>query len=299
MRRLLALCSCLFLLIGSAASAVESRVIRLAHDGIERAALIDAKRGLRDAPVLIVLHGGIAGPRTIRRRAQVSLARQGWIVLWPEAVDDWNDGRTDRLGRAHDTADDIGFLRRLVNELAIGGAADPDRVFVAGPSIGGVMALRLLCDAPDFVAGVAVAIASLPAGRDCRPGPARPILYIHGTDDGIMPPEGGRIGGSSIFVRDRGRVGSVADTLDILAARNGCAGFRDARLPDRAPEDGSRVVLREYEGCDAPLVHYIVEGGGHTWPGSAGFGRALIGSTNQDFSATRAVEDFFKRFAAR
>ncbi|MEM8793738.1 MAG: hypothetical protein AAGE80_19140, partial [Pseudomonadota bacterium] len=53
---------------------------------------------------------------------------------------------------------------------------------------------------------------------------------------------------------------------------------------------------RSYEGCDAPLEHFIIDGGGHTWPGAgrSRLGR-VVGATNQDISATRVVEDFFKR----
>ncbi|MEL7466655.1 MAG: hypothetical protein AAFN79_21455 [Pseudomonadota bacterium] len=298
MRVLIATLIALFL--AAPVSAFESRVLRIQHDGLDRRALMDARADVRGAPVLIVLHGGIAGPETVRRRARVGLAREGWIVLWPYAVDDWNDGRTRRSGTPYDDADDVGFMRALVADLARRGMADPDRVFVAGPSLGGTMALRLLCDAPDFIAGAAVAIASLPQGKDCPPGPPRPILYIHGTDDGIMPPDGGRIGGSSIFIRDRGRVTSVDETLAILARRNGCAGFAESRVPDRAPGDGSTVRLRDYRGCAEPLRHFIIDGGGHTWPGSgsSSVGRSFIGATNQDISATREVEAFFKRIAA-
>ena len=288
-------------LLAAPAAAFETRTIRIIHDGIERRAIMDARADVRNAPVLLVLHGGIAGPETVRRRARVGLAREGWIVLWPYAVDDWNDGRLDRSGRPYDDEDDVGFMRSLVAELARRGAADPDRVFVAGPSLGGTMTLKLLCDAPDFVKGAAVAIASLPEGKDCPPGPPRPVLYIHGTDDDIMPPDGGRIGGPSPFVRDRGRVASVEATLERLARRNGCATFVENQVPDRSPNDGSTVRVRDYVGCDAPIRHFIIDGGGHTWPGSGGsaLGRAFIGATNQDISATREVEAFFKRIAAR
>ncbi|MEO0362975.1 MAG: PHB depolymerase family esterase [Pseudomonadota bacterium] len=287
--------------VAARADAFESSVLRLVHDGEEREALIDAPRDARNAPVLVVLHGGLAGAQTVRRRARVGLAREGWVVLWPSALDDWNDGRVDRRGRPYDEADDIGFLRRLIHELAAAGIADPNRVFFAGPSIGGIMALRMLCEAPDLAAGVAVAIASFPEGSECREGPARPILYIHGTADEIVPPEGGRIGGDSPFVRDRGRVRPVDETLAALARRNGCAGVSETALPNRSQSDGSTVVLREYRGCEAPLVHYVVEGGGHTWPGSAasGLGRRIVGETNQDISATRIVEAFFKALAER
>lgn len=283
------------------AAAFETREITLTHDGIRRAAILDAERGLRDAPVLVALHGGLAGPWTIRRKARVGLAREGWAVLWPYAVDDWNDGRTDWRGRPYDEADDIGFLRRLIGALAEAGTIDPKRVFFAGPSIGGVMVLRLLCDAPDLVAGAAVAIASFPEEFECREGPPRPVLYIHGTEDPLMPPDGGRIGGWNPLVRDRGHVEPVARTLERLAARNRCAGVQAEPLPDRAPGDESRVTLRTYRGCAAPLVHFVVEGGGHTWPGASpsGLGARIVGPTNQDFSATRVIERFFAGLAER
>jgi len=298
MRLVLALL--IFLGLWVPAGAVESRRLVLEHDGKTREALIDARRDVRAAPMLVVLHGGLAGPRTVRRRAGVSLAREGWVVAWPSALGDWNDGPTNRSGRPFDTADDIGFLRRMVAALADAGAVDPARVFFAGPSIGGVMVLRLLCDAPDLVAGAAVAIASFPRQSDCRPGPPRPVLYIHGTADEIMPPDGGRIGGWNPLIRERGSVEPVDTTLAKLARRNRCAGAEDVTLPDSTVQDGSTVVQRTYRGCAAPLVHYIVQGGGHTWPGAAPsrLGR-IVGATNQDFSATRAVEAFFKALAGQ
>lgn len=291
--------SLMFAIFCHPATAFESRQLLLEHEDRTREALIDAQPTARDAPLLIVLHGGLAGPLTIRRRAQVTLASKGWVVAWPYAVGDWNDGRVDAEGNPYDTADDIGFLRRMVEELSDRGIVDADRVFVAGPSIGGVMALRLYCDAPDLVAGAAVAIASFPAGTDCTPGEARPVIYIHGTDDDIMPPEGGRIGGWNPLVRDRGFVRSVDETLQHIAERNACTGFEEASLPDLDAEDESTVLLRTYKGCSEPVVHYVVQGGGHTWPGApeSRLGRRWVGSTNYDFSATRAVEDFFQQIA--
>lgn len=286
-------------LLALPAVAYETRVIRLNHDGETREALMDAPRDAAAAPVLVVLHGGLAGPRTVRRKARVGLANDGWVVLWPSALGDWNDGRADGNGRPFDTADDVGFLRRLIGELAAAGIADPERVYFAGPSIGGIMVLRLLCDAPDLVAGAAIAIASLPEGGTCRAGPPKPVLFIHGTDDGLVPPDGGRIGGWNPLVRERGRVAPVETTLSLLAARNGCAGFAESALPDRVADDGSTVILRQYRNCAAPLIHYIIEGGGHTWPGASpsGLGRRIVGETNQDISATREVERFFKALA--
>lgn len=298
MRTLIALI--LLTCIVSPVQAFETRRMVFEHDGERRQALVDFDPDIRNAPMLVVLHGGLAGPLTVRRRAGVTLAGKGWVVAWPSAIDDWNDGRVDWNGNPYDTADDIGFLRRMIQDLSSRGIVDPGRVFFAGPSIGGVMALRLLCDAPDMVAGVAVAIASFPSGTPCRSGPPKPILYIHGTDDDIMPAAGGRIGGWNPLVRDRGHVDSVKDTVAHLARRNRCSGFEENALPDIAKTDDSTVSLRTYRNCAEPIVHYIVQGGGHTWPGSPESRLSLwVGKTNRDFSATRVVEEFFQAHISR
>ncbi|MEO0958062.1 MAG: hypothetical protein AAFY66_06285 [Pseudomonadota bacterium] len=276
--------------------AFESRLISFEHDGKTRSAILDAAPGLRNAPMLVALHGGLAGPRSVRRRANVSLAREGWAVLWPYALGDWNDGRTDWTGEPYDEADDIGFLRSLIGSLAERGMVDPRRVYFAGPSIGGIMVLRLLCDAPDLVAGAAVAIASFPRGFECREGPARPVLFLHGTEDWLVPAGGGRIGGWNPLVRDRGWVQPARKTVSVLAERNGCNGFEERTLPDRNTTDSSTVTLRQYEGCSVPFLHYVIEGGGHTWPGgpASGLGERIVGATNRDISATDEIERFFK-----
>jgi polyhydroxybutyrate depolymerase len=299
MRLPLALAFAALLAAPPAAATVEIRRLTVDHDGLARVALIEAPADAAGAPVLVVLHGGISGVDWLRRRAGIRLAQEGWVVVWPSAVDDWNDGRRDRRGQPYAETDDVGFMRRLVATLEETDAIDPARVYFAGPSLGGTMVLRLLCDAPDLVAGAAVAIASLPVGLDCADGPPRPVLLLHGDADAIMPPEGGRIGGDSILIRERGRVRPIAETVDLLVSRNGCEGVRAEPLPDLAPDDGSTATRREYTGCAAPFVHYVVEGGGHTWPGSATprMAGGLVGATNLDFSATRAVEAFFRRAA--
>lgn len=288
-----------FVISWAGAQAFDTGRLVIEHEGIDREAVIDFQPDTRNAPVLIALHGGLAGPMTVRRRARVTLANEGWVVVWPSAIDDWNDGRTDTEGAPYDDADDIGFLRKLITDLTARGLADPDRVYFAGPSIGGIMVLRLLCDAPDMVAGAAVAIASFPSGFECADGPPRPVLFLHGTEDDLVPPGGGRIGGWNPLVKDRGWVIPVQKTMAALSTRNRCSGFVSAPLPDRTTEDGSTVTRRDYQDCAAPLIHFVVEGGGHTWPGSAPsrLGTNIVGETNQDISATREIEAFFRRLA--
>jgi polyhydroxybutyrate depolymerase len=183
----------LIMLLWSPLMAQERLVLQ--HDGKVRTVLIDAAPNVRNAPLMIALHGGIGGPQFIRRRAAVTLPRRGWVVAWPAADGEWNDGRRRPNGVPYNRADDVGFLRALVARLAQQGLVDPNRVFVGGISLGGTMALRVVCEAPDLVRGAAVALAALPVGLDCPPYGAVPLLLLHGTSDSIMPPRGGRIGG--------------------------------------------------------------------------------------------------------
>jgi poly(3-hydroxybutyrate) depolymerase len=229
----------LIMLLWSPLMAQERLVLQ--HDGKVRTVLIDAAPNVRNAPLMIALHGGIGGPQFIRRRAAVTLPRRGWVLV------------------------------------------DPNRVFVGGISLGGTMALRVVCEAPDLVRGAAVALAALPVGLDCPPYGAVPLLLLHGTSDSIMPPRGGRIGGGSFFIRDRGRVRSITETETFLAWRNGCTGYRDVGSSRRNRRYRSHMIVRVYTGCTAPLVHYIVPRSGHDWPGA---------------SATAAVERFFEGLLA-
>jgi polyhydroxybutyrate depolymerase len=283
------------------AAAYETRTITVTHDGVTRPALIDAAPGLHDAPAMIVLAGGLASASKVRRVAGVTLAERGWVVIWPDADVEWNDGRTGENGAPLAAQDDVGYFRKLIATLAQDGTIDPRRVFFAGPSIGGGMVLRLICDAPDLVAGAAVALANLPDALGCPDGPPAPLMFFHGSADHVVPFGGGVVGGDSIFLRNRGRVRSAADTLAFFAARNRCDGFTETALPDTNPTDGTTAVRRDYQGCAAPLTQYIGKGAGHNWPGLpvSEKTRFITGRASQDYSATEAIERLFESVAAR
>ena len=57
--------------------------------------------------------------------------------------------------------DDVAFLTLLVADVAKAYAVDPNRVYAAGHSNGGIMALRLACEASDVFAAVGVQSSAL------------------------------------------------------------------------------------------------------------------------------------------
>ncbi len=201
------------------------------------------------------------------------------------------------LGERWQAADDLGFLRALIDRLAADGLVDPARIYLAGAGDGGAMALRLLCEAPGRAAGAAgAAIISmtLPEGLDCREGAAVPLLLVNGTADPVVPFAGGHAEGV-------GPVLPAAGTAARLARRNGCGAYEEIAISDHYPGDGTRVRLHSYRGCTAPVLHYIVEGGGHTWPGNrvSRWVERRLGTTSRDISATFEIEAFFTGLAGR
>lgn len=274
-----------------AASAGKRHIV---HDGETRTFYVEYPAGPRPAPAIVVLHGGSGNPNRMRRIANFTLYERGWVEIYPEGIDQyWNDGRTGADGKPLRKTDDLGFLRAILSQLTAEGLVDPNRVFFTGASNGGAMTLRVICQAPEMVAGAAVVIMNQPVGMDCPDGPAVPLMFIHGADDPLVPFAGGPI--TVMRKRDRGRVLSAGETVARFALRNHCGAWEEIAITDHYPDDQTRVRLHVYRGCTQPLFQYIIDGGGHTWAGNKNrrWVQKLLGRTSRDISATSEIELFF------
>jgi polyhydroxybutyrate depolymerase len=145
------------------------------------------------------------------------------------------------------------------------------------------MASVLACRAADrFAAFGPVALElHLPACGAPRPVP---IAAFHGTGDPIVPFEGGPVhccGGAS--------VPSVAQSMTAWAAQDRCA------VTPTDTQLSPMVVRREWTGC-APggqVILYVIQGGGHTWPGAA-LPIRFLGATTTEISAADVLWRFFQ-----
>lgn len=271
-------------------------------DGIARTYTVFVPGSARarggSVPVVIVLHGGHGDGQRVRRVLGLDpvAEREGFVAVYPDSLGaGWNDGRRFRRHRAND----VEFLVRLKRSLTRRGLADPDRVFVAGASNGGMMAQRLACDVPEAFAGFAAIAANMPVRLidRCAPGRPVPMMIINGTEDRIVPYEGGGVG----FRGRRGRVVSTFETVEFWRANNRCRGRPGRRmLPDRDPDDYSRVVMFYSTDCarGAAVILLRVEGGGHRVPGSParnlGFVASVtLGEQNNDISSAEVITRFF------
>jgi polyhydroxybutyrate depolymerase len=254
-------------------------------------------------PVLIVLHGGGGRARQIMAftRFNSIAEREGFVVLYPQGVDSsWNDGR-EFQGRDTNT-DDVGFLLAMVNDLEQQGISfDRSAVGVTGISNGGFMAIRMACEAAGEIVGIAAVTATMPAeiGTRCRPARPVPMLVINGTDDPLVPYQGGLV---RAFGRNRGLIWSTQRTVEFWANLNGCSGAaRSVALPDRDPSDGTITIRHDYQGCPrTPVTQLEVKGGGHTWPGASQYlPVGLVGQVSRDFDASEVISAFFKLLWSR
>ncbi len=278
----------------------------LSHDGLERSFLLHVPARLppEPAPLVLVLHGGGGDAARVVRfsRFREMAERAGFIVAFPEAVEGrWNDGRTAFQAADGDAADDVGFLLRLVETLAEEWPVDRRRVYVVGPSNGGMMTLRLACEAAGSFAAFAVLIANQPLelAENCRPARPLPILIMNGTADPLMPWEGGAVG---LGWRDRGRVLSTEQTVGLWRRLNGCGSdVETARIHDLVPDNDVTVTARRWPQCGGggEVTLYTLENGGHRWPGRPATGRPLLervlGPAVPDFDGTAEVWAFFRR----
>jgi polyhydroxybutyrate depolymerase len=263
-------------------------------------------------PLVVLLHGGTQSMRAIFEsgsggtQAWPALAAEaGFVLLVPNgttasgdtAGDDqnWNDcRRAGTAGPADTTADDVGFVRALIDRGLETWAADPKRVYVTGSSNGGMMTHRLARELSDRIAAAATFISNRPVDDECgAPDRPVPLLMVNGTADPLMPFGGGSIGSN------RGEVRSSDESRDWWLAVHGLSTAEPAvmSLPDLDPEDGSRITVRWY-GDDRRIGYAVVEGGGHSMPSRDHLiGRvaaALVGEQNHDVEGARLAWGFLE-----
>lgn len=234
----------------------------------------------RPAPLVVMLHGCTQDPDDFARgtRFNEHAERAGAIVAYPEQLAQHNPQKCwTWFDRAHQAADagEPAIIAGITREVMARHAVDPARVYVAGVSAGGAMAVNTAAAYPDLYAAVGVhsgipwsAAGDVAAALGImRSGPAEdaplleaarallqssgrasiPMIVFHGAADAVVNPENGRRLASQWAV-----AAGAKDFLRNPSTENGLAFTRDVWGP-----------LAEL---------WIVEGLGHAWSGGSADG---------------------------
>ena len=288
---LLALAAAAGAVPGAAAAQSRGGTRTLRVGGLERSYLVHLpvpRPASRALPLVLVFHGAGGRPRGIDEHTGFSRIadREGFIAVYPAGIRQrWNDGR----GRASTPYDDVAFIRALIDTLARTERIDPARVYATGISNGAMFVHRLACELPGVLAAIAPVAGALPAAiaPGCAAAPPVSVLAIQGTEDLLVPYDGGGV------ARTRGAVLSALESVAHWARRAGCGAAPEGRRVDRV-QDGTALVHYAYSGCGGPAVElYEVRGGGHTWPGGPRVTARLLGRTTRELNGTRAIWHFF------
>lgn len=290
---------------GGADPAVEERR-SLAVAGTERSYLVtipESATGRDPVPLVVDFHGLAEGAES---QADVSswstLAEQeGAVVAFPQATGEppaWNTNIANNNL-------DVVFVDALIDQLGRDACIDTGRTYATGFSTGAEFATTVGCMRPLRFAAVA-AVAGVDRKNRCTPSRPVPVVAVHGTADPVRFFNGG--------IGDMGRVLSGGDAPPVVsippadldgegvpaemrqwADANGCAPG-----PPTSTDVSASVILRSFEcpaGSDVAI--YVIEGGGHTWPGSEASAAlaSRLGATSSELDATAAFWDFLTRRA--
>ncbi len=263
------------------ATLAQAETVLINVNGQQRSYVLEAPSVPGPRPTVIMLHG--AGRQGVDiawdTGLGVSAPRAGFVAVFPNGrAARWNffpPGKEtakdlEFFRQNGGLPDDVSFIRQIVVDLIRRGISDPKRVYISGLSLGGVMALRMVClDTGTYAAaGLLIAAMSEVAGAECRPNKPIPLLSINGSADTALPYAGG--------LSQRGDpLWSAARLNDFFRKLNGCAGAPEQLVfPGAHPY---KIEIEHSKRCTGGIVvHYRVIGGGHDVPPSMNAGQLLL-----------------------
>jgi polyhydroxybutyrate depolymerase len=294
-----------------AAYAQSDQEAELEHQGLTRHYELHLPPGPPDAgprPLIVALHGldkdadwhhSVGWLRAWWTMDAVA-DREGFVVAYPAAIGgrwSYSPQRPVPIPGRTELVDDLGFLGALIDKLVADRVADPARIFVTGPSRGGLMTWSMACSMSERIAAVAPLITGMTDGQleNCHPAHLVPVLALGGTADRSQPYEGWLYQD-----HDQGdyRLASVPETMEFWRHLHNCTGEASQGLPHREGTGPTRVALITWTGCTGGGTVQLlrIQGGGHQLPtlAPAAEPTAQAGNArNHDIETAEEVWRFF------
>lgn len=255
------------------------------HDGLNRSYVYytpSTWNSTSSMPLLLVLHGLTqtgAGVMDITQFNQLAESN-GFIACYPDGINNaWNANMNITVS----TADDQGFLEQLALYFQQNFNTDPTRQYLVGFSNGGFMSHKMACESDMCFAAIASVSGNMSdtTYNQCAPSYQPALLHIHGTNDLVVPYNGGSQTGVS-----------VDQTMNKWKSFLSCdPNPSTTAMPNNSLTDLSSPTLYTYQNCSSALKLIKITGGGHQWPGI----NTLVGGAgiiNMDFYSPQVIWDF-------
>ncbi|WP_153117488.1 extracellular catalytic domain type 1 short-chain-length polyhydroxyalkanoate depolymerase [Rhodocyclus tenuis] len=249
------------------------------------------------AALLVALHGGGGSMDFMANDKYYGLISkseaEGFVVVFPGGFSPrssgkfatWNAGNCCAAARDQN-ADDVGFIRKVVDQVSSQLSINRKQIYATGMSNGGMMAYRLACEMADTFSAIA-AVAGTDNTTSCTPKAPISILHIHARNDDHVQFNGGA-GEKSVSRSKVTDYVSVPATIAKWVRQNSCN-----PEPQRVLETPGAYCER-YSECrgNVSVELCVTETGGHSWPG----GNKLRSNQapSQTLSANDVMWSFFK-----
>ena len=252
--------------------------------------------------ILYVFHGSRSSGLEVRQSMAYEFDKiadeEGLVVVYPTGYENhWNDCRASADYTANtENVDDFAFFQNLEITLEKELKVQFQHRFATGHSNGAHLCYKLALEHPEWIHGIAPISANLPIDEnlDCKKtGQFVPICLINGTADQVNPYDGGLV--EIMGNASRGTVLSTEKTMIYWTKLGNCSSPKVTVLEDKIPSDNSTVKQTLWT-CNNTLqaINYEIVNGGHVVPHPSNQLPKILGTTNQDLNAPRAIWDFFK-----
>ena len=252
----------------------------------------------KPAAVVLALHGAAMFDELMEAFTGLSKTadEHNFIVVYPNGtgpggvLQTWNAGLfPGELNKMK--ADDVKYLGKVLDDVESAFKVDKKRVYATGLSNGGMMCYRLASEMSDRIAAIAP-VAGTMAIEKFEPKRPVSVVHFHGTSDKLVPYKGPEIKKDMpSYMKFR----SVDDTIAACVKANGSDG-KMTETEIAVKVDKINVKRRDFGKCKdgAEVVLYVIEKGGHTWPG-VDFMPAFLGVSTRNISANEVMWEFFKK----
>lgn len=253
-------------------------------------------------PLVIVLHGAFSTGRQTEEETGFSLLadQANFIVAYPEGIgifgllQHWNAGHC--CGKAaRDDIDDIAFIDAIIRKTSHMLSVNPDRIYLAGMSNGGMLTYRYAAERAEELAAIAAVSAPIHSHDDMStphrtlPEPTAPLSVIafHGTADEHIPINGG----SSPLKSGERQYSSYEQSKRYWHRSANC------QFTPVITESHQGAVIKESSSCanGTELTFYTLKNWGHLWPAPYFTAARPEDDPLNNFNATEQIWEFFRQ----